>query len=183
MNRPLLLIATSALLALAAACGGGSTSYSNSAATSTPETRGTAPTTAAATSPPTAPVVAHARTTVDQLQQATLSAAQPDIAVAITLADYTVTADKQSVKAGTIRFIATNVSVDHIHELVVLKINPDGSFDNQGEIRAIASQQGGAVTLHLQPGGYQLACLITAGQSGSAVDHYQQGMHTDFKVE
>jgi hypothetical protein len=37
--------------------------------------------------------------------------------------------------------------------------------------------------LDLKPGAYRLACLITKGESGSEVDHYQQGMYTDFRVE
>lgn len=108
----------------------------------------------------------------------------PDTTVAVTLVDYMVAADKTSVKAGAIRFIATNASAGSVHELAVLKVKPDGSFDTVGEIEAIDPQQGGTVTVDLkEPGAYQLACLIAAGESGSAVDHYQQGMHIAFTVE
>jgi uncharacterized cupredoxin-like copper-binding protein len=102
--------------------------------------------------------------------------------VSVALADYTVTPDKAAVKAGPVRFIATNVSKEHVHELAVLKIKPDGSFDNLGEIEDIAPEQGGSVQLDLEPGAYQLACVIIPGEAGSTVDHYQQGMHTDFTV-
>jgi plastocyanin len=102
--------------------------------------------------------------------------------VAVSLGDYTMTTDKTSVAAGQIRFIATNASKDQVHELAVLKTKDDGAFDNIGEIEAIDPEHGGSVVLDLKPGVYQLACLIAIGESGSTVDHYQQGMHTVFTV-
>jgi len=36
---------------------------------------------------------------------------------------------------------------------------------------------------NLKPGKYELACLITPGEFGATVDHYQQGMHTEFIVK
>ncbi|MBI5285711.1 MAG: hypothetical protein HY874_11515, partial [Chloroflexi bacterium] len=108
---------------------------------------------------------------------------QPDTTVAVGLGDYTVTPDKTSVQAGAIRFIVTNISKKESHELAVLKVKDDGSFENKGEVEPIGPEQGGAVTLDLEPGAYKLACLVTKGEEGSTVDHYQQGMHTDFRVE
>ena len=107
---------------------------------------------------------------------------EADTSVAVTLADYTVTVDKTSVAAGKIRFIATNVSGEHVHELYVLKTKPDGTFDKLGEVEAIEPQKGGSMVLALAPGAYQLACLIAIGEAGSTVDHYQQGMHSVFTV-
>ncbi len=114
---------------------------------------------------------------------ATTDSAESETSVAITLADYTVTADKPSVSAGKIRLIATNVSREQAHELAVLKTKPDGSFDNLGEAEAIAPGAGGSVRLKLAAGTYTLACLIAAGEAGSTVDHYQQGMHSEFVVK
>ena len=108
---------------------------------------------------------------------------QPDTTVAVGLASYTVTPDKMSVKAGAIRFVATNTSKDAVHELAVLKIKGAGSFENMGEIEDIAAEQGGSLVLDLAPGVYRLACLIAPGEAGSQADHYQQGMHTDITVE
>jgi plastocyanin len=132
----------------------------------------------AATTAPT-----QASGAVQPTQGAASSQKQPDTTVAVGLASYTVTPDKTSVKAGTIRFIATNTSKDAVHELAVLKVNDDGSFENMGEIEDLGPEQGGTVMLDLKPGAYRLACLITKGESGSEVDHYQQGMYTDFRVE
>jgi hypothetical protein len=49
-------------------------------------------------------------------------------------------------------------------------------------VESIEPQTGGSMVLDLPPGTYQLACLIAIGESGSTVDHYQQGMHTVFTV-
>ena len=133
---------------------------------------------------PTAP------SNVDPTRSSSTAAAAPTTAgvsgggttVAVSLVEYTVTPDKTSVKAGKIKFIATNISKSQQHELAVLKIKADGSFDKAGEIEAIAPEQGGAIDLDLQPGAYRLACLIVPGEAGSTVDHYQQGMHVDFTV-
>ena len=102
--------------------------------------------------------------------------------VAVALVEYTVTLDKAIVKPGKIKFIATNVSKSQKHELAVLKIKADGSFDNLGEIEPMAPETGGSVELDLEAGSYRLACLIAPGEAGSTLNHYQQGMHIDFKV-
>jgi uncharacterized cupredoxin-like copper-binding protein len=112
----------------------------------------------------------------------TTADASAGTSVAVTLVEYTVTADKPSVPAGKINFIATNVSKSQVHELAVLKVKPDGTFDNLGEVEAIDPGKGGAVELDLAPGAYELACLIAPGEAGSTADHYQQGMHTAFTV-
>ncbi len=113
----------------------------------------------------------------------TVSSSAAGTTVAVTLVEYGITADKPSVSAGKIRFIATNTSASQVHELAVLKTKPDGTFDNMGEIEDIEAGKGGSVDLDLEPGAYQLACLIAVGEAGSTVDHYQQGMHTDFTVK
>ncbi len=118
-----------------------------------------------------------------QPEQAAGSQNQPDTTIAVGLDDFTVTPDKMSVKAGAIRFIATNISKDAVHELAVLKIKSNGSFEIMGEIEDIAAEQGGSLVLDLTPGAYKLACLIAPGEAGSQVNHYQQGMHTDITVE
>lgn len=107
-----------------------------------------------------------------------------DTTVEIDLNEYTIIPDVKSVKAGAIKFVAENKSVSMVHEVAVLKLNDDGSIgDVLGEIEDIDPGAGGALTLELEPGEYQLACLLVPGQAGSTVDHYQQGMHTGFTVE
>lgn len=70
-----------------------------------------------------------------------------------------------------------------VHELAVLRVEEDGSLENMGEIEDIAAGQGGTVTIELEPGDYQLACLLVPGEADSTTDHYQEGMYTEFTVE
>jgi uncharacterized cupredoxin-like copper-binding protein len=107
---------------------------------------------------------------------------EPDTVISVTLLEYDVSAEREAVPTGRVRFIATNVSRDQAHQLNVLRILPDGSFDRLDGTGDIAPGQGGSVTLDLSPGAYQLACLIARGDAGSNVDHYQQGMFLPFTV-
>ena len=109
--------------------------------------------------------------------------AAADSTVAVTLMEFSVTTDKPSVPTGNIHFIATNVSKGQVHELAVLKTKADGTFDKLGEVEDIEPGTGKSLDLDLAPGAYTLACLIAVGESGSTVDHYQQGMHTDFTIK
>lgn len=116
-------------------------------------------------------------------QDAAGAAPQPAGAVAVTLLDDSVSADRVQVRAGTVRFIATNASTTSTHELVVLQLRADGTFETFGRTATIAPGAGASVTARLTPGRYQLACLLVPGESGSMVDHYQQGMRTEIEVQ
>jgi uncharacterized cupredoxin-like copper-binding protein len=70
-----------------------------------------------------------------------------------------------------------------VHELAVLRVKDDGSYENLGEVEDIDPGKGGDVTLDLKPGKYVLACLITPGEAGSTEDHFSRGMHTELTVE
>ena len=109
--------------------------------------------------------------------------ATEDASVAVTLAGYSVTPERPSVSAGKIRFIATNVDNEGVHELAVLKTKPNGAFDIVGEVEGIEPQQARSAVLDLEPGTYVLACLIAIGEAGSTVDHYRAGMHSTFSVQ
>ncbi len=107
--------------------------------------------------------------------------ASADSVVAVTLDEYTVEPGTDSVEAGTIQFVADNAGKE-IHELYVLKVR-EGGFDVVGEIEYIEAGASGAMALELQPGEYQLACLIVPGEADSTVDHFKEGMYTEFTVE
>ena len=102
--------------------------------------------------------------------------------VRVDLSEFIVTPNKTSVKAGNIEFAASNRG-NMVHELAVLKVMENGSFENVGELENLPAGDSGTITVRLQAGEYQLACLIAAGEAGSDVDHYKQGMHTRFVVE
>lgn len=109
--------------------------------------------------------------------------AAADSTVHVGLIEFTVIPDVTSVDAGTIEFDATNNSTTMVHELAVLRVKDDGTFETMGEVEDLAPGASGTVTLNLAAGKYQLACLIVRGEAGSTTDHYQQGMHTDFTVK
>ena len=104
-----------------------------------------------------------------------------DSTVTVNLGEYTVEPDSSSVEAGKIQFVAENTGQE-IHELYVLKVKENG-YDVVGEIENVAPGESGAMTLEVVAGDYRLACLIAPGEAGSTVDHFQEGMHTDFRVE
>ena len=109
--------------------------------------------------------------------------ASADTTVTVGLREYEVIASAAAVDAGRIKFEATNESTTQVHELAVLRVKDDGTFENMGEVEDIDPGSGGSVVIELVAGQYQLACLIAPGEAGSTVDHYQEGMHTDFTAK
>ena len=103
--------------------------------------------------------------------------------VNVKLSSFEVSTDKLSATKGATKFIATNASKTDIHELAVLRVKSDGSYENTGEIEDIAPEKSAEVTLDLPAGKYVLACLIVPGEAGSKVDHFQSGMKLDFEVK
>lgn len=103
--------------------------------------------------------------------------------VNVKLVSMEVSADKLSVAKGATKFVATNASKTDAHELAVLRVKADGSYENTGEIEPLATGKSGEVTLDLPAGKYVLACLIVPGEAGSKVDHFQSGMKLDFEVK
>ncbi len=103
------------------------------------------------------------------------------------LADYKITVNVPSVKAGSIRIGVRNLGTME-HSFVVLKtdvpqdkLSVDGASAKAkedgkvGEIPSIPAGKSAAVTLELSPGKYVFICNIAA--------HYQLGMHTGFTVD
>jgi uncharacterized cupredoxin-like copper-binding protein len=105
-----------------------------------------------------------------------------DATVHSSLNEFVIDPDPSSVTAGNIEFVAENIG-EQVHELAVMRVRDDGSFQVLGEVEDLAPGASGTITLAIEPGLYQLACLIVPGQAGSLVDHYQEGMYTDFQVE
>ena len=107
----------------------------------------------------------------------------PKDRMGVSLESYSVNVDKITSKKGPIQFSAINMSKSETHELAVLRVKPDGTFENTGEVEDIAPGQSGDVVLDLPAGKYVLACLIAPGEAGSTQDHFKLGMRTDFTVE
>jgi len=122
---------------------------------------------------------------------------EPGSSVAVTLKEFEVLLDTDSVPAGSVTFTAKNIGPDDVHELVVMKTDlapaalptaEDGSMDEAGagveligEIEDIAVDGEKEITLDLAPGKYVLLCNIYDEVEVEA--HYAEGMRTAFTVE
>ena len=109
--------------------------------------------------------------------------------VAVTVADFSVSADPDSAPAGDITFDISN-DAEQTHEFVVFKTDlaedqlptdEDGNVDEAGEgvehIDEVEDIEGGStqsLAVNLDAGSYVLICNLPG--------HYAQGMHAGFTV-
>lgn len=107
----------------------------------------------------------------------------PNDTVKVGMIEFQMTPDKPSVAAGPTKFIATNTSTTMVHELAVLRVKEDGTFENTGEVEDVAPGKSGEIVLDLPAGKYVLACVLVPGEAGSTFDHFKEGMKTDFEVK
>ena len=103
------------------------------------------------------------------------------------LADYKITVNVPSVKAGAIKIGVRNLgAMEHSFQVLKTDLPPDklpvdgasakAKEDGKvGEIASIPAGKSAAVTLDLAPGKYVFICNIAS--------HYQLGMHTGFTVD
>jgi uncharacterized cupredoxin-like copper-binding protein len=103
------------------------------------------------------------------------------------LADYKITVNVPSVKAGSIKIGVRNLgTMEHSFEVLKTDLAPDklpvdgasAKANEDGKVGGIPSIPAGksaAVTLDLTPGKYVLICNVAG--------HYQLGMHTGFTVD
>src|SRR4029077_6132171 len=102
------------------------------------------------------------------------------------LADYKITVNVPSVKAGSIRIGVRNLgTMEHSFEVIKTDLAPDklpvdgasakaNENGKVGEIPSIPAGKSAAVTMDLVPGKYVFICNVAG--------HYQLGMHTGFTV-
>ena len=103
--------------------------------------------------------------------------------VRVTLGEWAVKPSATEVKAGKVRFIASNTGSTE-HEMVVIRTDKDADAlgsgaripekGSAGEISEFGAGKVQSKTLTLKPGHYALVCNIPG--------HYSQGMRTDFEV-
>lgn len=115
--------------------------------------------------------------------QTSIEEPEADTTVAVSLVEYEVLPEVDSVEAGKVVFKATNDSGSLVHEVAILRVESDGSLEALGEIEDIDPGAGGAITVDLEAGRYRLACLLVPGEASSTKDHYQEGMWTEFTVQ
>jgi uncharacterized cupredoxin-like copper-binding protein len=142
----------------------------------------------------------------DETPQATSGAAGTTTAgaggaaqtVDVTLKEFEVLPEPESVSAGAITFRATNDGPDDEHELVIIKTDlapgdlptaADGSADEDqvdaiDEIEEFPVGSTEELTLELDAGSYVLICnVVEETEGGEAEAHYGLGMRTEFTVE
>lgn len=117
-------------------------------------------------------------------------------AVDVSLLEYAIAPDPNSVAAGPVTFNANNIGGEK-HEMVIVKTNlaadalptlDDGSVDESqvesvGEVADLAAGDSGSVTVNLAAGNYVLICNIVEEMAqGELHVHYQQGMRAAFAV-
>lgn len=115
----------------------------------------------------------------------------------VTLQEFSVIPETDSVEAGEITFNVENVGPDDVHEFVIVKteLEPDalptlgdGSVDETGvgvevidEIEDLPVGETQSLTVDLEAGAYVLICNIYDEAENEA--HYAEGMRTAFTVE
>jgi uncharacterized cupredoxin-like copper-binding protein len=165
----LLVLATTLIASLAIACGDGGTEVEPEP---DPEPESEAPAGVVLTPPPGA------------------------TEVNVTLSEFILAPDVESVPAGEVYFLATNAGGE-AHEMVVVKSDlapdalpnddgrvPEDEVDMIGEIEPFAPGSDASVAFDLEPGKYVLLCNIVEEEaSGKTESHYLEGMYTGFTVE
>ncbi len=122
----------------------------------------------------------------------------PVSAVTVNLTNWEMEPSSGVLKAGKVTFAATHVE-EHgghgaseggeTHQLFVARL-PDGKKGGKGdfgspvlnlsEIKMGETKTGDAA---LEPGTYELACLVVEQVNGKSVNHYEKGMYTTVTVE
>ena len=100
----------------------------------------------------------------------------------VSLGEWFIAASQDPVTAGEVRFTTKNIGII-VHELEIFR--KDGQFQEFeiGEIEDIAPGESPELQLPLEPGMYELICVIVEKtDSGGILDHYALGMHTTITV-
>jgi len=107
-----------------------------------------------------------------------------DQSVTVRLSEWEVLPSAETVAAGAIRFVAENNGADE-HELVICENSCEGEEEAEfAEIENVAPGLVKSFVVKLEPGTYELACLIEeTEENGEVEDHYQLGMRHKFVVE
>jgi uncharacterized cupredoxin-like copper-binding protein len=124
--------------------------------------------------------------------------AAADETVGVTLDEWSVTPDTESVAAGSVTFDVANDGED-AHELVIVRaddvaslpLNADDIVDEEalpegafiGEVEAFPAGDSCEGTFELEPASYALFCNIVEEEEGEIENHFQLGMSTEFTVE
>ncbi len=118
--------------------------------------------------------------------------------VNLALREFAIAATPNTVKAGAVKFVATNTGED-VHEVVFVKTdlaiaqlpkNTDGTFNEDGQGVAVIDEiedvdPGKSVekTLTLAAGHHVLVCNVVQQEDAGQESHFHEGMLTDLTVQ
>ncbi len=110
--------------------------------------------------------------------------------VGVGLKNWSVDLSTDHISAGKVTFkVGHNEDHAHgsgpgqIHNLVVLRKDADGSFDQVAKTRDLGMGESQDLTLNLDKGEYQLECAVVEESGGRTISHAAEGMRTVFRVE
>jgi|GEM_PF-3136761 len=105
-----------------------------------------------------------------------------DAPVTVTLDEWRVVPEAETLPPGELTFHAENEGEDH-HELVVRQRAETGALEAVAAVGDISPGTYKPLTVTLAPGRYELACLMRETEpDGETEDHYRLGMHTTVTV-
>jgi hypothetical protein len=119
--------------------------------------------------------------------------------VDVTLQEWSITTDRETVPAGDVSFRVRNEGPDHRHQMAIIRTDlpvddlptrTDGSVDEGAagvsvvnRIRTFDTGRTTGGTFRLGPGQYALVCNISENIGGERVSHYDRGMRIALTVE
>jgi uncharacterized cupredoxin-like copper-binding protein len=115
----------------------------------------------------------------------------------VTLSDYSMTPNPNSVKAGDVKITAVNNGKLQ-HEVVIVRADAvtalpkktDGSVDEekiaendkQGEVEDVATGTTKSATIALAAGDYVMFCNVVDGKAPNTISHFHMGMSSTLTV-
>lgn len=117
--------------------------------------------------------------------------------ITVNLTNWEIAPSAREVQSGTFKVAAVHPS-DHsahgseggaTHQLFIAKLKPgakhgqsqfEGPALNLADIKVGETKMG---EVELEPGEYELACLVVEKSGGKTYDHYKEGMHTSITVK
>lgn len=109
----------------------------------------------------------------------------------VELSKFTVGVSRDKIDAGDVNLIVEHDGSSHAHDgsqpgvhhdLVVLRMNDDGTAEPVARTRQLLAGESEDLTLQLAPGRYDLVCDVVETVQGETVSHLAEGMHRTFIV-
>jgi uncharacterized cupredoxin-like copper-binding protein len=110
----------------------------------------------------------------------------------ITLKNFDVDVSRSTLPAGQVTFFVEHEEERHgdrgdqpgeTHDMVVTRVNDDGTREIVGRTDALHMGEEGKLRLDLEPGRYEVFCSVVEEVKGETANHYELGMRRMITVE